>query len=116
MLKAYEGVLVLRLRMPISDDLSPRNFVTKITKYAKVCGKKSICMKQDCDETPSTHACMRTPQVVNIPNSMSVLTDLLPVSLQMSARGLTGIYNFTNPGAISHNDILGLYKQVWLPR
>ena len=27
---------VLRVRMPISDDLSPRNFVTKISKYQKV--------------------------------------------------------------------------------
>lgn len=26
-------------------------------------------------------------------------------------RGLTGIMNFTNPGAISHNQVLSLYKQ-----
>ena len=26
-------------------------------------------------------------------------------------RGLTGIMNFTNPGAISHNQILELYKK-----
>ena len=26
-------------------------------------------------------------------------------------RKLTGIMNFTNPGAISHNEILELYKQ-----
>ena len=26
-------------------------------------------------------------------------------------RSLTGIMNFTNPGAISHNEILELYKQ-----
>lgn len=70
--------------MPISDDLSPRNFVTKIVKYDKV---------------------------VNIPNSMTVLTDLLPISLIMSERGLTGIYNFCNPGAISHNEVLDLYKK-----
>lgn len=48
--------------MPISDDLNPRNFITKITKYQKV---------------------------VNIPNSMSVLTELLPVSISMSERKLT---------------------------
>ena len=70
--------------MPISDDLSPRNFVTKIVKYDRV---------------------------VNIPNSMTVLTDLLPVSLIMAERGLTGIYNFCNPGAISHNEVLDLYKK-----
>ncbi len=84
MLKNYPTTCVLRVRMPISDDLNPRNFITKIVKYEKV---------------------------VNIPNSMTVLTDLLPVSLIMSERGLTGIYNFCNPGAISHNEVLALYKK-----
>jgi 3,5-epimerase/4-reductase len=40
------------------------------------------------------------------------LHDLLPVSLDMAKRELTGVYNFTNPGAISHNEILALYKEV----
>ena len=34
MLKVYEHTLVLRVRMPISDDLSPRNFITKIMKVS----------------------------------------------------------------------------------
>jgi len=80
----YPTTCVLRVRMPISDDLSPRNFITKIIKYDKV---------------------------VNVPNSMTVLTDLLPVSVAMADRKLVGIYNFCNPGAISHNEILDLYKQ-----
>jgi len=84
MLKNYTTTCTLRVRMPISDDLSPRNFLTKIIKYDKV---------------------------VNIPNSMTCLTELLPVSLAMSERGLTGIYNFCNPGAISHNECLELYKK-----
>jgi len=80
----YPNVLVLRVRMPISDDLNPRNFVTKISRYAKV---------------------------VNIPNSMTILHDLLPIGLKAAQRGLTGVYNYTNPGAISHNQILALYKE-----
>jgi hypothetical protein len=36
LLEAYPNVLTLRLRMPISDDLNPRNFITKISKYEKV--------------------------------------------------------------------------------
>jgi len=84
MLKCYKGVAVLRVRMPISDDLLPRNFLTKISKYERV---------------------------VNIPNSMTVLFDLLPVSLIMSLRGFAGVYNFTNPGVISHNECLDLYKE-----
>merc|ERR1711990_1188433 len=84
MCRSYDNLLLLRLRMPISDDLHHRSFVTKISKYAKV---------------------------VNIPNSMSILAELLPVAVTMTQRGLKGIFNFTNPGAISHNDILELYRE-----
>jgi len=83
-LKEYDNVLILRVRMPISDDFSPRSFITKIKNYEKV---------------------------VNIPNSMTILTDLLPVMKQMTLDGKTGIYNFTNPGILSHNMILDLYKK-----
>lgn len=84
LLAVYPTTMTLRVRMPISDDLSPRNFVTKIVSYNKV---------------------------VNVPNSMTVLTDLLPVSLLMAEKNLTGIYNFCNPGAISHNEVLDLYRK-----
>jgi len=84
LLQAFNNVLTLRVRMPIVQDvLYPRNFITKIIKYKKV---------------------------IDIPNSMTVLPELLPLSLEMSKRKLTGIMNFTNPGAISHNEILQLYK------
>ena len=48
--------------------------------------------------------------MVNIPNSMTVLPELLPYSIEMALRRLTGIYNFCNPGAISHNQVLELYR------
>jgi len=86
--ETYNNVLVLRLRMPISDDLNPRNFITKISRYAKV---------------------------VNIPNSMTILHDMLPISVKAAQRKLTGVYNFTNPGAISHNQVLDLYKKYINP-
>jgi len=71
--------------MPISDDLHPRSFVTKITNYE---------------------------HVVNIPNSNSILHDLLPLAIVMAEHGETGVYNFTNPGAIGHNEVLSLYKEI----
>jgi 3,5-epimerase/4-reductase len=78
LLKNYENVCTLRVRMPISSDLSnPRNFITKITRYDKV---------------------------VNIPNSMTILDELLPISIEMAKR------NLTNPGAVSHNEILEMYR------
>ncbi|KAK4802472.1 hypothetical protein SAY86_000675 [Trapa natans] len=85
LLKNYENVCTLRVRMPISSDLTnPRNFITKITRYDKV---------------------------VDIPNSMTILDELLPISIEMAKRNLTGIWNFTNPGVVSHNEILEMYRQ-----
>lgn len=66
LLRVYSNVLLLRVRMPISDDLHPRNFITKISKYERV---------------------------VNIPNSMSVLHDLLPASIEMTVHGLKVLYS-----------------------
>ena len=40
---------------------------------------------------------------------MTVLHELLPASLVMAEKRLTGIYNFCNPGVISHNEMLDLY-------
>jgi 3,5-epimerase/4-reductase len=87
-MKHYKNCLILRLRMPVSDDLHPRSFVTKITKYERV---------------------------VDIPNSNTILTDLLPASILMAEHGETGVYNFTNPGAISHNEVLSLFKEIVRP-
>ncbi|KAJ6292853.1 hypothetical protein OIU78_024931 [Salix suchowensis] len=84
LLREYDNVCTLRVRMPISSDLNnPRNFITKISRYNKV---------------------------VNIPNSMTILDELLPLSIEMAKRNLRGIWNFTNPGVVSHNEILEMYK------
>jgi dTDP-4-dehydrorhamnose reductase len=84
MLRHFPNVLQCRLRMPIDADLdNPRNFIKKIANYAKV---------------------------VNIPNSMTVLEEFVPMAIDGALRGLTGSYNWTNPGAISHNEVLELYR------
>jgi 3,5-epimerase/4-reductase len=88
MLACYPNTLILRVRMPVSDDLIHRNFVTKIAKYEKV---------------------------VNIPNSMTILHEMLPASMAMAQKGLTGVYNFTNPGVISHNEVLDLFQKYIEP-
>ena len=52
-----DSVLNLRIRMPIVGEDNPRNFITKITTYEKIC---------------------------SIPNSMTVLPELLPVALNLA--------------------------------
>lgn len=85
MLMKQTKTLNLRIRMPITDEIHPRNFITKITNYEKIC---------------------------SIKNSMSVLDDLLPISIDMMKENMEGTYNFTNPGAISHNEILEMYRDI----
>lgn len=76
-------VLNLRIRMPIVGYHCPRNFITKITTYEKVC---------------------------SIPNSMTVLEDMIPVLIHLASQKTLGTVNLTNPGTISHNEILQLYR------
>ena len=71
--------------MPITNEDSPRNFITKITTYEKIC---------------------------SIPNSMTVLPELLPLVIDMMTQETTGTINLTNPGLISHNEILEMYKEI----
>ena len=85
MLIKNTNALILRIRMPISSDKSVRNFITKIITYEKIC---------------------------SIPNSMSVLDELLPLSIEMMKNNEKGCFNFTNPGVISHNEILEMYKEI----
>jgi 3,5-epimerase/4-reductase len=40
------------------------------------------------------------------------LHDLLPLSLLLASHHERGVYNFTNPGAISHNEVLTLYRDI----
>lgn len=76
-------VLNVRIRMPITDNMHPRNFITKIVNYDKIC---------------------------SIPNSMSVLPILIPYLVKMMENNNTGTINLVNPGVISHNEILQMYK------
>lgn len=77
--------LNVRIRMPITDEVCPRNFITKITNYEKIC---------------------------SIPNSMSVLNELLPIMINLALEGKVGTLNLTNPGTITHNEILEMYKAI----
>jgi 3,5-epimerase/4-reductase len=82
----FPKVLNVRIRMPITADKNPRNFITKITTYKKIC---------------------------SVPNSMTVLPELLPMMIDMALnKNITGTINLTNPGLISHNEILQMYKEI----
>ena len=86
LMKNYSSsALNLRIRMPISSQWNDRNFITKIVNYSKIC---------------------------SVPNSMTVLDDFFPIFLDLMKRKKTGTYNCTNPGLISHNEILTSYRDL----
>jgi hypothetical protein len=43
---------------------------------------------------------------------MSVLPELLPLMVDMAKNKQTGTINLTNPNAITHNEILEMYKEI----
>jgi len=80
-----DTVLNVRIRMPITATANPRDFITKIVCYEKIC---------------------------SMPNSMSVLDELLPIMVDMAISKKVGTINLTNPGTISHEEILCMYKEL----
>jgi UDP-glucose 4,6-dehydratase len=64
LLKEFDNVCTLCVWMPITSDLqNPRNFITKISQYQKM---------------------------VNTPNNMTSLDELLPISIEMAKCNLRG--------------------------
>ena len=80
-----KNTLNVRIRMPITADMHPRNFISKIVSYEKIC---------------------------SIPNSMTVLPTLLPLLVDMIEKGKTGTVNLVNPGLISHDEVLQMYRDI----
>lgn len=82
------NTLNCRIRMPITNNNDSKNFIKKITTYKKIC---------------------------SIDNSMTVLPELLPIMIDMAKNKIVGTINLTNPGMITHNEILEMYKDIINP-
>jgi UDP-glucose 4,6-dehydratase len=80
-----DSALNVRIRMPISSQDNPRNFISKIIQYQNIC---------------------------SIQNSMTVLDDILPVLADCMVRGDVGTLNAVNPGTLDHRAILTMYKEL----
>jgi dTDP-4-dehydrorhamnose reductase len=83
-LSRLPDVAVVRLRMPIDTVPGPRNLITKLAAYA---------------------------QVVDVTNSVTIVSDLVDVVRGIIERRATGVFHGTNPGPVRHAQLLGLYRQ-----
>ena len=77
--------LLIRLRMPIDGHPGPRNLLTKLLRYK---------------------------QIVNIPNSITVIDDLLSITKQLMDKNQTGIFNVVNKNPITHGELLKIYEEI----
>lgn len=87
-LEEYDNILQLRIRMPIDNIPSPRNLIDKLTGYK---------------------------QVINVQNSITYIPDFMIVAKKLMDMHETGIFNVTNKGAITHREILQMYKDIVNP-
>lgn len=87
LLKCYKNILLLRIRMPIDNTNNPKNFIEKLKSFDKI---------------------------ISIPNSMTVLPEMIPIMVTLIVTGQTGTWNCVNPNVISHKeilDMLGIQKE-----
>lgn len=84
----YDSTLILRLRMPFDGTLSDRNLITKLARY---------------------------PFVLNVPNSMTCMNDLLDAVEFLMNKDESGVFHVANQGSMSGVDVMTLYQQIVNP-
>jgi dTDP-4-dehydrorhamnose reductase len=87
-LSYYHNVCVLRIRMPIDEDLHNRCYITKVVKYAK-----------------------SGYPIFNALNSMTVLEDLASAIEFVAEKRIRGVLNCVNSGPITTAFLLENYRK-----
>jgi len=87
-LEKLDNVCILRLRMPVSYIPSPRNLLSKIISYK---------------------------QVIEEPNSITFVDDLVRAISFVIEKQLTGIYHIASPKHLTHSVFLEEYKKRYNP-
>lgn len=84
-LMTFPNVGIARIRMPIDSIPYKGNLIDKLASYKKV---------------------------IDVKNSITVVDDLVNVFRALLEKKAEGIYHVTNPGAISHKEILQMYEEL----
>lgn len=85
LLESYPNALNLRISYPTTGNKNPNSFLSKLIRFKTI---------------------------QSVPMSITVVDDLWPVLVEMSDKKISGTFNFNNPGAISHDEVLQIYKRI----
>ncbi len=83
-LSTFDNIGIARIRMPIDRVPYRANLIDKLASY---------------------------PKIIDVTNSVTVIEDMLNVFHRLLQLKATGIFHVTNPGAISHREIIALYEK-----
>lgn len=88
-LSTLPNIGIARIRMPLDSMPSRGNLIDKLKSF---------------------------PKVIDVINSITVVDDMIKVFRQLLEKKAEGIFHVTNPGAIRHKEILGLYEKYVDPK
>jgi len=83
-LETLPNVGIARIRMPLDDRPLPANLIDKLSKFE---------------------------YVADVENSLTVVPDMIEVFHGLLEKKAEGIFHCTNPGSITHREIIELYKK-----
>ena len=77
--------LIVRVRMPLDEHPSQRNLMDKLLGYRNI---------------------------VDVPNSISVVPDAVAATINLIEMGFGGIFNMVNPGTMTHRELIEMYEKI----
>ena len=83
-LKNQKNTLILRIRIPLDNKPNPKNLIDKLVTYKKV---------------------------IDIPNSVTYIPDLLKAIEHLITIKASGVYNIVNKGGLRYPKLLDIYKK-----
>lgn len=84
-LSTLPNVGIARIRMPFDDRPGGANLIDKLASF---------------------------PKIIDVINSITVVPDMIEVFRQLLEKRASGIFHVTNPGAITHKEIIALYEEL----
>jgi len=84
-MRQYDNVFNARIRLPVNFTVDTRNLVVKVASYARI---------------------------YDVPNSITILPDILPILIELMRKRYVGSLNMTNPGPIRHSETLAMYAEL----